>query len=315
MCFLRLIGLGLLIAWSLTPARAADYRLANGNTLRGEIVSADEDGLVVKLDIGGFSPREPWVSFSQETLRGLATNPEYAPLVEPFIELTPDELQRLNTRAEVIIREVPGRLERPTSPPSLFAGLVTPIGLLMLALLMLGNLYAAYEIAIFRNRPPMLVCGSALLLPIVGPILFLSVPAAHPAPLADEGPADQLASSPLASATGAERGVGGLALASSEKPAAVSAQTQPQVFQRGENTFNRRFFETKFPGFFRVVLSDAERDLVLVFRTPKHEYVGKRISRISSNEVHLVLMSSNSEASVPFSEIISVILKHKDARV
>jgi hypothetical protein len=63
------------------------------------------------------------------------------------------------------------------------------------------------------------------------------------------------------------------------------------------------------------VLGDAERDMLLVFRTPKQEYVGKRISRISMQELHLVLQSNNSEASISFSEITTVIVKHKDAKV
>ena len=129
-----------------------------------------------------------------------------------------------------------------------------------------------------------------------------------------EVPSDELAASSMAAPTAAERAAGGLSLAAAEKTAASAAHSQPQIFQRGEHTFNRRFFETKFPGFFRVVLGDAERDLVLVFRTPKQEFIGKRISRISTNELHLVLLAGG-EKSISFSEVTSVILKHKDAKV
>jgi hypothetical protein len=300
----------------LLPSLAGEYRLVNGNVLRGEIVSADEDGLVVKLDVGGFSNREPWVNVSQETLRTLALNSEYAPLVEPFIELAPEELKAREKKREIVVRDVPNRIARPEGRARLLAGFMTPIGLYILGILLAGNLYAAYEIARFRSRPTALVVGVSLVLPVLGPVLFLSLPSEQapepPPPTPEEAAA---AAAALTVPTGGERGAGGLSLASTEKTATASAATQPQVFSRGENTFNRRFFETKFPGFFRVVLGEAERDLVLVFRTPKSEIIAKRISRISSNELHVVLLSNNSELSLNFSEITTVILKHKDAKV
>ena len=108
----------------------------------------------------------------------------------------------------------------------------------------------------------------------------------------------------------------GLSLAAASKQEAASAQTQPQTYTRGEFTFNRRFFETKFPGFFRMVPSEAEKDLVIVIKAVRGEYVGKRISRISMNEMHLQLQSGNASAEVmlPFVEIQSVQIRHKDAK-
>jgi hypothetical protein len=104
----------------------------------------------------------------------------------------------------------------------------------------------------------------------------------------------------------------GLSLAASK--AEVTAGTAlPQTFSRGEFTFNRRFFETKFPGFFRVVPSEADKDLVLAIRGARNEYVAKRISRISSNEMHVQVLSGG-EVMVPFAEITSVTLRHKDAK-
>ena len=88
------------------------------------------------------------------------------------------------------------------------------------------------------------------------------------------------------------------------------------IYTRGEFTFNRRFFETKFPGFFRVVPSEADKDLVMVIKAVRGEYVGKRISRISMNEMHIQLQSGNASAEVmvPFVEIQSVQIRHKDAK-
>ena len=312
MRFARFAAIGLLVAACLTTMWAAEFRLANGNTLVGEIASADEDGMVVRLDIGGFSTRQPWVSFSQETLRELARDPSYTEFVEPFVELTPEEWQMREQRREIIVRDVMNRIPLPDPMPSFFGAFLAPGGLLLLVLLLAANLYAAYEIALFRGHKPLIVCAVSFVLPVVGPIIFLSLPTSAPEEESAPALAEPADSSPLSSA--AERSAGGLSLASMDKPVVASAETHSQTYQRGEHTFNRRFFESKFPGFFRVVLGDAERDMLLVFRTPKQDYVGKRISRISMKELHLVLQNNNSETSIPFSEITSVIVKHKDSK-
>lgn len=107
---------------------------------------------------------------------------------------------------------------------------------------------------------------------------------------------------------------GGLSIAANEKPAAA-ATTHSAVYTRGDNTFNRRFFETKFPGFFRVVPSEADKDLILVVKTGRGEYVAKRITRISSNEMHILpLKTGTAEVLVPFGEVIQVQVRHKDAK-
>jgi hypothetical protein len=301
-------------------ASADEFKLANGNILRGELASADEDGLVVKLDVGGFSKREPWINFSQETLKALAGNPKVAPLVEPFIELEPEQIKARERQKEIVVKPVPNRLERPSTKTGLIGAFLTPVGLVILAVLMLANLYAAYEIALFRRQPLALVCGLSVLLPGLAPLIFLSLPTHVEHAHAEAGPEEALAGETVgspakATSTFAGKGhQGGLALAAVQKQEGGSAQ--PQVYARGEFTFNRRFFETKFPGFFRVVPSETEKDLVMVIKAVRNEYVGKRISRISSNEMHVQLQSGNASAEVmiPFLEIQSVQIRHKDAK-
>src|SRR5439155_22853057 len=79
-----------LLSWFVAGvAQAAEFKLANGNTLKGEVASTDEDGLVVKLDVGGFSRREPWINFSQGTLKDLAKDPNIAPWADPLTALEP----------------------------------------------------------------------------------------------------------------------------------------------------------------------------------------------------------------------------------
>src|SRR6185295_3003756 len=77
---------------------------------------------------------------------------------------------------------------------------------------------------------------------------------------------------------GAAAETGGLRIA---KPGTGAAQTQdettpeatpaaplPQtvVYERGQFIFNRRFFETKFSGFFGVVPRGAEKEMVIVIK-------------------------------------------------
>ena len=313
------ICVSVLWVWTLTLAgQAGEFRLANGNTLRGELASADEDGLVVKLDIGGFSKREAWVNFSQETLKELAKDRKIAPLVEPFVELSSEQLKAQETKREIVVRDVPTRLERPGEKLTLASAFMTPVGLLILAVLLAANLYAGYEIALFRQQPTLLVCGLSLVLPVIAPLVFISLPTRVTYGTEGEGEGEPGSGAGAAGrkTTGmvAQKPSSGLALASLEKPGSAAGPVHPQIFARGEHTFNRRFFETKFAGFFRVVPGEAEKDIVLVFRTVKQEYTGRRISRISMNELHLVLLSGNQEVSISFAEMTTVQIRHKDAK-
>src|SRR5205807_3191759 len=177
----HLICLMLLLGWlSFRVGWADEFKLANGNVLRGELASVDEDGLVVKLEVGGFSKREPWINFSQETLKELAKNPKAAPLVEPFIKMEPEQIKAKEKQKEIVVKPVSERMERPSPKPGLGTAFITPIGLTLLAVLLLANLYAAYEIACFRQQPVPLVCGLSVLFPLLAPLIFLCLPTRVP---------------------------------------------------------------------------------------------------------------------------------------
>src|SRR5881296_2676418 len=127
------IGLVALLGGLIAGIASADeFKLANGNILRGELASADEDGLVVKLDVGGFSKREPWINFSQETLKELAKDSKVAPLVEPFIELEPEQIKAREKQKDIVVKPVSNRMERSPTKPSLKAAFITPLGLVIL---------------------------------------------------------------------------------------------------------------------------------------------------------------------------------------
>ena len=216
-------------------------------------------------------------------------------------------------KAAIVIKHDFERLPRP-APQSLVKGLFsTGIGMLALLLLYAGNIYAGYEVSIFRAREPGLVCGVSALLPVIGPIIFLCLPtqvedktdivqepvrekeAYHvgPEPVAEPDPE----------------------VLAQEAAAAATALPPTQTFARGQFTFNRRFFETKFAGFFTMVRREADRDLVLLFKTMRGEYAVQRITRIGANELHLQVQhgAASEEVMVPFMEIQEVQLKHKNA--
>lgn len=201
-------------------------------------------------------------------------------------------------------------------------------------MLFAANLFAGYEIALFRHQPVLLVCAVSLVLPLIGPIIFLASPpravthhAEEPGPL----PPDQFAASHPSAAGLPESGgtvtsgmknkitsmfkrpsSGGLTLAQHQKPAA-KAEVETKVWRRGDSTFNRRFFETQFAGFFRVVPGEAEKDLVMVLKAGRNDYIAKRISRITANEMGLQLLSGG-EVQVPFAELQEIQVRHKDAK-
>ena len=95
----------------LAGAASADtFKLSNGDTLTGELLlgSASDAGVQIKTDDGRYE-RVPWTSFSQEDLKKLVKVQKLEALVEPFIEITPEEKIK---KTEANIKQ-PARLERP----------------------------------------------------------------------------------------------------------------------------------------------------------------------------------------------------------
>ncbi len=296
-------------------ALAAEFRLVTGDVYKGELSAADKDGLVVRLDSGDYSPRIDWAKLSDETLRDLADNPKAKRFVEPFIE-PPAETVAIQQAKELKVHQ-PARLERPETKKGLIPALTTPNGLILLALLFVANLYAGYEVARFKWRPPALVCGLSAVFPVFGPCIFLVLPRNVPVELenATEVAVQQthLAVGSQAPAGSAPAGGAAAALGLSKGGGHAAAQEGlPRVFKRGETTFNRRFFETQFQNFFRMVATEADKDLVIDVSAGKKSVVATRISRISATDINFKTATLQ-EVGVPFAEISEVKLRHKDA--
>lgn len=301
---------GFIAFGSAKRLQAIEFKLTDGTTMRGEPTGVNQDGLVIRLDVGGFSPRISWARLSQETLRELTADPKIKPYGDPFIELPPEEIAKARAKKkEIILKPVPNQLERLPAKPGFLAAFTSPVGLLILGLLFAANIFAGYEIAIFRNRPVALVCGISAILPILGPLLFLLIPPATGAVAEESG-----YEAPAAEQSAATAGGGGLNIASAQAYSGGVSPLLNQAFTRSDTTLNRRFFETKFPGFFRLVPAEAEKDLVLMIRTPKAEYVGRRITRISMNELYLQLQKGGgtAEVMIPFVEIVEVKVRQRE---
>jgi hypothetical protein len=315
--FVLLLFCGLLAG----TAKAADtitLHERNGQTITGDIVDISEAGIKLKLPDDTYTPTPiAWGLMSQEDLQGLLQNPKAAPFAAPFIEIPRAEKKE---RSQIDPKPVP-HLDR-AGPQSLIGALGTSsMGVIMLLLVYAGNIYAGYEISVFRAQPAGLVCGVAAVLPIIGPAIFLAMPTRlHTHAASMEAPPDEMLEEAIAAdqAQAKYQAAAAPARAQTTKniaPSAAAAEHPSRSFLRGQFTFNRRFFETQVPGFFAVVRPEADKDMVLVFKSARGTHAAQRISRISPNEIYLQVAKGNAseEVIVPFSEIQEVVLKHKDA--
>lgn len=322
MQFSKLTGVVLaLCLWFAAEARAVTVEYSDGTKFTGDIVQKTPGYLQLRVD-GAYTNLQ-WAKISQDSLKELqtlATDSKDTKLLEnitPYIEIPEEEIIK---KTQVDIKPAP-RLDRPAKGSLLGAMFKSSVGLVCLLLLYAANIYAGYEIAVIRAYPPAMVCGVAAVAPVIGPVVFLCLKTNLPSreeeaeePL--EPPATPEATMPSAShgdpAAPPESSAAPHGAARHATPAAVP---QAQIFKRGQFTFNRRFIETKFSAFFTAVRRGEDKDLVLLVKSVRGEYVATRISRIAANDMHLEVHKGNAsqEVQMPFVEIQEIHLKHKDA--
>lgn len=315
-----ILALWLMCCW-VAPCQAAEtypFTMENGNVIEGTISDMNEESLVIKKPNGTFADRFDLVYLSQDTLKWIQQQPDYIrkgydEYVDPFIELPEEEIKP----PEITVRQTE-RMERPDGRTSFFSTLTTPIGLLIIGVIYLGNLFAAFEIAVFRGRPVPLVCGVSAVLPFIGPILFISMPGIEAESTYQEVYDDGAAPSPEAApesapAPGAPAAKSGLGLAKGGAAGVGGSGggLAGAVFTKDDTQFNRNFIETKFTEFFRVVPSPSIKNLVLAFKTVKREYVATRITRISGSDLHMQLQQGAKEVSISFGEIVRIEVRNK----
>jgi hypothetical protein len=303
---------GLWLCGLFVAAGADEFPLTDGTSLTGDVISYNDNGVIFRLNVDKYSQRVPWTKFSQDALKQLSKNPKVRPLAEPFIETAPAAERAKKT--EVKVQEV-SRLELPPKQ-SLFRALFSSsVGLVVLMLIYAANIFAGYEIAVVKSRPIALVMGVAVVLPILGPIIFLAMPVRVETPKT-AAPQPEAAPHTFAVPGAAQPAAAGIHIVEAswqkETPAAANP-SEPQIFQRGQFTFNRRFFETKFSGFFAMIRRESEKNLMLTVKTGRALFVVERITRIATNEMHVEVLQGavKQEVMVTFAEIVEVQLKPK----
>jgi hypothetical protein len=317
-----LLALSGLLVCGVAAADFKEYTLTDGTVIKGEpIAPFSAKDVLFRLESGGYAPRVAWQKLSQESLKELAKNPKARPFVQLLIDEPPPELDTVDAprpkKAPIRVNEVEGRPERPNPKSDFFAGIGTPLGGLLFLLMIGANLYAAYEVALFRNRPARLVCGVSAVAPVIGQLVFLCLPKVS-----------RTSSEPVFHETAAEMFVKPTAeeTAAAEAEAAAAAAAaahasqrlpDPVIFRRGEVTINRRFLETKFSGFFRLVPGPAEKDLRLHFTTDRGEFVTRRISKATPTEATIIVEKegATAEEPLPYNEIMEIQIRHKDLPV
>jgi hypothetical protein len=315
-------------------ASAGSYTLTDGTKIEGDPISENENGVVFQTTDGTDLERIGWDKLTQDSLRALlaraATAREKA-LLEPFIEELPQEKAQ---RKEIIVKPIQTP-DRPTTHLGMTAIFASPVGLTILLILYGANLFAAYEVAIYRRQPLPTVCGLAAipLLGVLSPIIFIAMPARRGSFEGREEPQTRFHSIPppaevmtappeegAGAGSGRRPSLRTQGSGAARQPAGPLAQETapvlpgPIVFRRGDFSFNRRFFETKLAGFFRLVPSEAERDMVIHIKSGRGDFTGRRITRITPSELYLQVFHDNATADemIPFVEVLEVQIRHKD---
>jgi hypothetical protein len=281
---------------------AETFALANGATFSGDIVKFDDHDAMIHTSTDTYTNIN-WPDFSQDTLKQLATNPKYRAAAMWFIE--PGERP---AKPAITVK-----YDRPMSlpeHPSILGGLVgSSLGWFLLLVIYAANLYAAFEVAVVRGKPVPVVMGLSAVLPIVGPIIFLSQPMK---PVEEETAPEEITPAGEAPAPGVP---GALALATdspatghediqivsaSWQPSQEEKKPQPQVFSRGKFTLNRRFIETKFAAFVGEPKGEALA-FTMEIKTLKETIAVECIKLVGPTEA--ILETPNGQMTVPFADI------------
>ena len=271
------------------PLRAAEYKLADGTVLSGRPASMNEQGVSIELEDGTITKRTPWNKFHQQALKKFAAEFANSTRVTPATKvlinslILPDPPLNAGATNEVeaplpvvpeVIKAPRAALvkvegfERPLADPSFFAALSSSMGFLALLLLIGANFYAAYEVALFKDRSVALVMGVSVV-PIIGPLVFFCMPPRTPKssnPEAEEVAPAETASQQAVTST------------SSENPDSI-------FYRSGEMTINRRFIETKLAGFMKMVPSGDYKNLWLAVRTADGEFWTQNITKTTQESM------------------------------
>ncbi|HEY1171904.1 MAG TPA: hypothetical protein VGH19_11085 [Verrucomicrobiae bacterium] len=303
------------------------FKFKDGTEISADVSSPNQVGVLFRYtegDMAGkFTKRYKWEEFSQETLKDFLQDNRVKNFVQLLIEIKTEDLNNVQdealperkSRPPVDVKPVP-KAKREFADASLFGALFSGSGLMLLLAVYVANLYAAYEVAFFRNYPFPIVCGTSAVLPVLGFVIFLCMPTKEKKSAADEAHLPQPGDTAEAlTAEELEAVVEEVAPVMEAAPVVVQIPAT-QVFKRGEVAINRRFIETKFAPFFRVIIGDNEKDLRLVVKSSKGEFVGNRVSKVTQTDMSLQITNESGasiEETFPIADIFEIQIRHKDA--
>jgi hypothetical protein len=313
---------------------AGSYTLIDGTRIEGDPISETDNGVVFHTADGTDLERIPFDKLTQDSIRELlakATTAREKGLLEPLLDELPQEKPQPK---EIVVKPVQTP-DRPKAHLGIMAVFASPVGLMILLILYGANLFAAYEVAVYRNQPLSTVCGLAAVpfFGVLSPIIFLAMPNRLDEGVVDEEPQTRFRATPPPTAVSANLPEEMPEAGSAEHPAAPAQASgaarhpavpllqemtpvlpEPIIFQRGNFSFNRRFFETKLAGFFRLVPSEADKDMVIHIKSGRGDFTGRRITRITPTELYLQVFHGNATADemIPFVEVLEVQVRHKD---
>ena len=275
---------------------AENLILKDGATLSGEIVHADDNGLMLRLPGDVFKATNlAWLQFSPATLKELADNPKTQIYATPFLAPT--------NAPEIKVNPVT-RLAQPEHL-SLFSGLAgSSVGLFILLVLYAANLYAGYEVAVMRDRPIALVVGLSAVLPVIGPIVFLALPAEMDSP--EDETDDE--NNPVKEPNLPEE----IHISESSWKQAEKPHADPQIFTRGKYTFNKRFIETRFAAFTGEAAARTEGVFTMEVATAQERLIVLNILQISPEEAVFHTLQRG-QVIMPLADIQEIKLIPKNA--
>jgi hypothetical protein len=289
---LFLLSFWLAVVFSAAAAEPVSLTFTEGGSVSGDIIKLDDNGLMLRVAGENYvTTNVAWSRLSQDTLKQLVANPKIKPLAEVFIE---PAATAHATKSDIKINPVT-RLARPETA-SFLGGLVgSTLGKVLLLIVWLANLYAAYEVSIIRARPAIQVVGLAAVLPVAGPVIFLALP------IRMEKPPESKA----------ESAVSGQPLKPQEEIQIVEAswkqapekKMEPQIFARGKFTFNKRFVETKFAGYIGTPQGDALK-FTMEVKTNAAQFAIERIAQVAATDV--IFETPNGQVTVALTDIQEV---------
>lgn len=326
-----------IVTGMMLQSNAATYSLGDGSTIEGIPISFNKDGVVFKTSSGAFLPRTPWNKLSESALRLLQAEAKGPPsqdtaFITPYLS-SPETENTTASEWKEIDPKQPSKVEIPSGRIGFWTSFTSPVGLLILFVVYLANLYAAYEITLYRRLPLVLSCCIAAVVPIAGPVALLCIPlrmfnfqedpneieesSGKPTPPAN---ADSPAGFPTIHPSSAmspslDAPPLGLNMPGATQPAQSSSLPPSVTFKRGEFVFNRRFFETKLADFLKVIPSEKEKDFVLRVKSARGEFTAKRITKITPADYTLLTFKGDAtaEETIPFPETYEIEIRHKDA--